>query len=136
MLRSASGKAYLAWCPANEQELILSNLRGTGHPDDARAHDAKWLASLIASTRRRGYGERQEEFVERTGAIAIPVQDGERVMACLSITFIASALTPPQAARRHLDQLRAAATQIQEGLKLRTRSPACPAPSLAPATGS
>jgi IclR family mhp operon transcriptional activator len=136
MLRSASGKAYLAWCPAKEQALILSNLRATGHRDDAGAHDPKWVASLIASTRRRGYGERQEEFAERTGAIAIPVQDGERVIACLSITFIASALTPQQAARRHLEQMRAAVARIQEGLKLRTRSPASPAASRSAAVGS
>jgi IclR family mhp operon transcriptional activator len=117
MLRSAAGRAYLAWCPAREQELILENLRASGHPDDARARDAQWVRNLIANTRRRGYGERQEEVVERTGAVAIPIRHGQRVTACLSITFIASALTPQQAARRHLDQLRAAAAAIEAGLQ-------------------
>lgn len=116
MLGSASGRAYLAWCPAAEQELILSNLCATGHPDDARAHDTQWVRSLITNTRRRGYGERQEELVERTGAIAVPVSHRDRVIACLSITFIASALTPLQAARRHLDQLRSAARRIESGV--------------------
>jgi IclR family mhp operon transcriptional activator len=116
ILRSASGRAYLAWCPAREQALILENLRASGQPDDARAHDAAWVRSLIATTRRRGYGERQEELVERTGAIAIPIRQDERVVACLSITFIASVLTPQQAARRHLEQLRAAAAAIEAGL--------------------
>lgn len=116
LLRSACGRAYLAWCPGREQELILQNLRASGHPDDARAHDRDWVRSLIATTRRRGYGERQDELVERTGAIAIPIRQGERVTACLSITFIASALTPLQAARRHLEQLRAAAAAIEAGL--------------------
>lgn len=117
MLRSAAGRAYLAWCPANEQRLILESLRASGHPDDARSHDAQWVRSLIANTRRRGYGERQEELVERTGAIAIPIQLGARVAACLSITFIASALTPQQAARRHLDVLRASAHEIETRLR-------------------
>jgi IclR family mhp operon transcriptional activator len=116
ILRSASGRAYLAWCPAREQELILENLRASGHPDDARAHDTEWVRSLLTTTRRRGYGERQDELVERTGAIAIPIRQGQRVIACLSITFIASALTPQQAARRHLEQLRAAAAAIEAGL--------------------
>jgi len=136
MLRSATGKAYLAWCPAKERELILRNLGTSGHADDAQAHDEAWVRSLLAATRRRGYGERQEEIVERTGAIAIPVMHGQRVVACLSITFIASAITPQQAARRHLDQLRAAAAEIEEGLRQlaasRTRKPADssgPAPS-------
>lgn len=117
MLRSAAGRAYLAWCPANEQRLILESLRASGHPDDARAHDAPWVRSLVANTRRRGYGERQEELVERTGAIAIPIQLRARVVACLSITFIASALTPQQAARRHLDMLRASAHEIETRLQ-------------------
>lgn len=117
MLRTASGRAYLSWCPSSEQELILTNLRASGHPDDARAHDLAWVRSLIANTRRRGYGERQDEVVERTGAIALPLRQGRRVIACLSITFIASALSPQQAARRHLEQLRAAAAQIEQGLE-------------------
>lgn len=117
MLRSAAGRAYLAWCPANEQRLILESLRASGHPDDARSHDPQWVRSLIANTRRRGYGERQEELVERTGAIAIPIRLGARVAACLSITFIASALTPQQAARRHLDVLRASAHEIETRLQ-------------------
>ncbi len=116
MLGSATGKAYLAWCPPKERELILGNLRASSHPDDARAHDDAWVRSLLAGTRRRGYGERQQEIVERTGAIAIPVQHASRLVACLSITFIASALTPQQAARRHLEQLRAAAAAIEQGL--------------------
>lgn len=116
MLRSAAGRAYLAWCPAPEQQLILSNLRVAGPGGDPRAHDEQWIRSLIANTRRRGYGERQEEAFEGTGAIAIPIRHGGRVMACLSITFIASVLTPQQAARRHLQQLRAAAARIESEL--------------------
>lgn len=118
MLQSASGRAYLAWCPAKEQNLILENLKSSGYPDDARAHDSAWVKSLMGTTRRRGYGERQEEVVERTGAIAIPIRHGARVAACLSITFIASALTPQQAARQHLDSLRAAAHRIETALQL------------------
>ena len=117
MLRSASGRAYLAWCPEREQNLILENLRSSKHPDDGMALDVAWVKSLLGNTRRRGYGERQEEVVERTGAIAVPIRQGERVAACLSITFIASALTPQQAARQHLDALRAAAHTIETGLQ-------------------
>ncbi len=116
MLRSASGRAYLAWCPAKELDLILENLKTSVHPDDAPANNASWVRNLLNNTRRRGYGERQEEVVERTGAIAIPIKQGERVRACLSITFIASVLTPQQAARRHLESLRAAARRIEIGL--------------------
>lgn len=126
MLHSAAGRAYLAWCPDNERELILSNLRASGHPDDARAHDERWVRGLLAGTRRRGYGERLQEVVARTGAIAVPVHADRRVIACLSITFIASALSPQQIARRHLAALSEAAAQIERGLA-RARPAAGPA---------
>ncbi|MDB5955885.1 MAG: mhpR [Ramlibacter sp.] len=127
MLRSAAGRAYLAWCPVSEQQLILENLRASEHPDDAGARDAQWVVNLIANTRRRGYGERQEEVVERTGAIAVPIQLGRRIVGCLSITFIASALTPQLAARRHLEAIRCAAHDIENGLDcLELAAPADP----------
>jgi IclR family mhp operon transcriptional activator len=117
LLHSAAGRAYLAWCPRAEQQLILENLRSSTDPDDSRARDAEWVHTLIASTRRRGYGECQEELVQRTSAIAIPIHHGNRVFGCLSIAFITSAVTPQQAARRYLDQLRAAAAEVERGLQ-------------------
>jgi IclR family mhp operon transcriptional activator len=118
MLGSAAGRAYLAWCPQPEQELLLEGLRNSRHPDDARALDAEWVRALIVTTRQRGYGEREEELVPRTSAIAVPVHHGERVLACLSITFIASAITPQQAAMRHLGQLREAVAEIEQRLQV------------------
>jgi IclR family mhp operon transcriptional activator len=117
MLGSASGRAYLAWCPQEERRLILENLQSSRHPDDALAHDEHWVRTLLSTTRQRGYGERFDEVRSRTGAIAVPFHQGERVMGCLCITFIASALNPAEAARRHLDRLRAAAAEIELILK-------------------
>ena len=113
ILASATGRAYLAWCPENEQELILSNLRASRHPDDALAHDQKWVKTVLAYTVRRGYGERFDEAKSRTGAIAVPFRQGARVMGCLCITFIAAAMNPTEAARRHLGRLSAAAGEIE-----------------------
>ncbi|MFZ4479079.1 MAG: IclR family transcriptional regulator domain-containing protein [Rhodoferax sp.] len=113
MLRSATGKAYLAACPEAEQALILTNLRSTGNPDDALSHDSRFVKNLVATTRRLGYGERQEDWIAKTGAIAIPVRQQGRVLACLNITFIASVLTPKEAAARYLGKMQAAAKAIE-----------------------
>jgi DNA-binding IclR family transcriptional regulator len=65
-------------------------------PPAALARDARYVSNLVAMTRRRGYGE--------------------RVVCCLNISFIASALTPAEAAARYLDPLQPAARRIERQL--------------------
>lgn len=114
MLRSATGKAYLASCSPDERKLILANLRTSTHPDDAISNDAAFVRNLLSMTTRRGYGERQNDLVPKTSSIAIPLHHAGRVLACLNITFISSALTPAEAAHRYLAAMQAAGRRIEE----------------------
>lgn len=116
MLLSATGRAYLAFCTAAERAAIVERLRRSRAPEDALARDARYVGNLIATTRRRGYGERHGEIFPKTGAIAVPVMHGERVVCCLNISFIASALTAGEAAAKYLGPLRAAARKIERGI--------------------
>jgi hypothetical protein len=43
----------------------------------------------------------------------VPIRRGAQVIACLNISFIASALSPREAAARYLDQLQGAAQTIE-----------------------
>lgn len=119
MLHSAAGRAYLAWCPARERDLILANLRASANPADAIARDRRWVREVLATTRQRGYGEREEEGFERTGAIVVPVLEGGRVLACVGITFMLAALNPQQAARKYLAHLQRCADAIAAGVPAR-----------------
>lgn len=116
MLASATGRAYLAFCGDAEREAILVNLRRSKMPSDRRARDAKYVRDLVAITRKKGYGERHREIFDKTGAIAVPIRRGPQVLACLNISFIASALSPREAASRYLAQLNEAARAIEERL--------------------
>lgn len=116
MFQSATGRAYLAFSTDREREAILVNLRRSSAPEDHRARDATYVRQLVAMTRKKGYGERHREMFDKTGAIAVPVRRGTQVLACLNISFIASALSPREAAARYLDALRAAARRIEEQL--------------------
>ncbi len=116
MLQSASGRTYLAFCSDAERAAIVANLKQSREPSDRSARDAGLIRSLVAATRKKGYGERHGEVFAKTGAIAVPVRQGDRVLACLSISFIASALTPREAAARYLADLRAAADTIEDRL--------------------
>jgi IclR family mhp operon transcriptional activator len=115
MLLSASGRAYLAFCNNAEREAILANLRRSQAPEDKLARDRRHVRSLVSMTRKKGYGERHGEIFAKTGAIAVPIRRDGHVLACLSISFIASALTPREAAARYLPQLREAVRTIEIG---------------------
>jgi IclR family mhp operon transcriptional activator len=113
MLQSATGRTYLAFCTEIEREAILANLRRSKAPEDRRARDANHVRDVVAMTRKKGYGERHRQIFEKTGAIAVPIRRGPQVLACLNISFIASALSPREAASRYLGQLQNAAKLIE-----------------------
>ncbi|MBU1361111.1 MAG: MarR family transcriptional regulator [Gammaproteobacteria bacterium] len=113
MLRSATGRAHLAFCPESERKSILDNLRAAGRPEDGPVNDSRLIGAILATTRKRGYGERKEDMFEKTSAIAVPVFLQGRLLACLNVTFIASVLTPEEAARRYLGLLQTAAREIE-----------------------
>lgn len=113
MLQAATGRAYLAFCTESERNMIVERLRKSTKSEDRGARDARFVANLVAMTRRKGYGERHGEIYPKTGAIAVPVMRDSHVLCCLNISFIASALTPAEAAARYLDALRRAARAIE-----------------------
>ncbi len=116
MLLSATGRTYLAFCSGAERAAIIDRLRRSRAAEDALARDGRYVGNLVTMTRRKGYGERHGEIFPKTGAIAVPVKHGERVVCCLNISFIASALTPGEAAAKYLASLNAAARKIEREL--------------------
>lgn len=119
MLKSALGRAYLAFCPEDERRAIAAALRRSNDPDDALARDAGRLQALVAATRRRGYGVRepnywagQRRLETEVHALAVPVSTDGRVAACMSLLWIGGALSPREFRDRYLGTLRAAADAV------------------------
>lgn len=110
LLRTAAGRAYLAACPPPERQALLSM------QSKARLADGRPIGQMLTQTRRAGYGQQQGEIDPKISAIAVPVRHGKRVVASLGITFITSALTCAEAARRYLPALRGAAQRIEKAL--------------------
>jgi IclR family mhp operon transcriptional activator len=113
MLRSAVGLAYLAFSAAETRELVLRTLRTSGSPDDLAAHQPELLEAMLDATRRRGYGVRPHDYRPKTCSIAVPIASDGRVLGCLAIEFMRSALTPEEAAERYLAQIRSAAEELR-----------------------
>ncbi|MAE96074.1 MAG: transcriptional regulator [Deltaproteobacteria bacterium] len=117
MLGSGMGLAHLAFCPAEERRIILRALRRSELPQDAIARDSARTSRLLARTRQRGYGLRAPSR-PRSGdsaSISIPIRRPGRVLACLSLTYMARVMTPAAAARRYLPDLRDLADEAAGG---------------------
>jgi IclR family transcriptional regulator, mhp operon transcriptional activator len=120
LLRTALGRASLSFCPDEERKAILERLAKSKDPLDALAQQPREVDKMIRETRTKGYGARFKEDIAETGSIAIPVTLEGRVIACLGTTFIASALTPEEAAKRYLKSLTEAKSKIEKGLRPQT----------------
>jgi IclR family mhp operon transcriptional activator len=88
-LLTGVGRAYLAFCPDKEREVLLRRLRKSDKADDWLARDPKRLDKIFAETRTRGYGTRDATFLggshgsppidDGLAAIAVPLVDHKRV---------------------------------------------------------
>jgi IclR family transcriptional regulator, mhp operon transcriptional activator len=121
MLRSASGRAYLAFCPGQEREAVLRRLAERDLPGDELAHDPAAVRRFVEFTRRRGYGVRAPGYGKTRGdvddgrnSIAMPISAGGQVLGCVNLTWRMSALTVEQVVERHLGHLRAAVLAIEK----------------------
>jgi IclR family mhp operon transcriptional activator len=125
MLRSASGRAYLAFCPERERQAVLRRLCEREVAGHELAHDATALRQIIESTRRRGYAVRAPDFGgdyarprsdvdDGRNSIAMPIVVDAQVLGCVNLTWRESVATVRQIAQRHLPDLRSAVTEIAQ----------------------
>lgn len=124
MLRSASGRAYLAFCPDQEREAVLRRLRERSVPGHELAHDPAEVQRIVEATRGRGYSVRAPDFGgdycqtrdqvdDGRNSIAMPIGAGGQVLGCLNLTWRMSVLTEAQVADRYLAELQAAVRGVE-----------------------
>lgn len=118
MLGSAAGLTYLAFAPAAERAQLL-DLLARPNGAQAAAPDARTVSQAIAATWRRGYGLRQGGRIwPHTGAIALPIRHGARVLGCISVIWMARVVPGQDGIRRCLEPLRETQQAIERGLAL------------------
>jgi len=124
-LRSASGRAYLAFCPDAEREAVLQRLRERGQPGNERAHDDAYIKQMVKTTRLRGYSVRdvdfgghydktRSDFNDERNSIAMPIRLNEQVLGCVNLTWKSKLMTVTQIVQKHLASLRKAVDAIEE----------------------
>ena len=113
LLRTSAGRAYLAFCPNDERDIILRHLVRIADPADHPFLEPESVRQMVESTRRRGYGLRSEgEFNPRTSSIAVPVVRDGFVAGCISVIWIRTAMTLDEAVTQFSAPLMVAAQSI------------------------
>jgi IclR family mhp operon transcriptional activator len=93
LAQRALGRAYLAFCPDDEQNMLLRMIANSKDPENFTSSTDD-LLQMIATTRARGYavrGKRAQPLSSRTIAIPLRRADG-RVLATFGLTYFRSAV--------------------------------------------
>ena len=120
MLRSSSGRAYLAYCDSEEREAVIHRLRSTSPRGPRTAWDAAWIDNIIETTRQRGYGVRARDYVglynDDRASIAMPVIVTGNVLCCINLTWRVKIMSVQDIVRLHIDSLRDAVRTVESRL--------------------
>ena len=120
MLRTAAGRCYLAFCSASERRAILEMLARSPSLEDKGARERDRVGALLDAIRTKGFAVQDREINPKAAGMAIPIRAGSRILGCLSLIWISSALTIAQAERQLLPPLRSMAQRIETAVRERS----------------
>ncbi|MES2508769.1 MAG: DNA-binding transcriptional regulator [Pseudomonadota bacterium] len=133
LVSRALGRAYLAFCPPDEQEIILGLLAHSAEEEDEPAQDHAKAMKMLDDTRRQGYAVRNPAVRPVSNTLALPIYENGRVVASFGLTWFSSALPVKDAVQTLYPEMKAAAEKISVRLKtLDGKSTATPARSVKP----
>jgi IclR family mhp operon transcriptional activator len=124
MLRTAGGLVYLACCPRNERDVILDLLAQSTDLEDHPARERQRLNALFKSIRAKGYATQERVINPKAASISVPIMVGPHVHGCMSLIFIASALTMSDVEKNLLPPLKAMTVKLARSLQARGVTPA------------
>lgn len=114
LLASATGRAYLAFCTQQERETLVDILGRSAREEDKLARNPSELGRILNETRAQGYASAiRARRVSDEISLAVPIVLDERVLACLTLRFSASAVPMKLALDRFLPRLQEAARVIR-----------------------
>jgi IclR family transcriptional regulator, mhp operon transcriptional activator len=114
MLASAAGRAYLAFCSAQQRDAMLELLARSSLPEDRLARNRIEVERLLNETRTQGFGmaHRARRVSEET-SLAIPVRAKDRILASVTVRYAATAVPLRTAVEQFLPKMREVAQKIE-----------------------
>lgn len=119
LMSRALGRAYIAFCPPAERNLLLRMLATSNDPEDEAARDRDAAQTLLAMIRRTGFADRSVHVEPKSSStLAVPVMLGRKVLATVGVTFFTSAVPKAEAIARLVPPLQEMAKNIQTSVVL------------------
>lgn len=118
ILHTSAGRAYLAWCSAEERLQILQ-LLVAGNDEQANfARNRVLVEQMLEKVRRQGYATNDGEWNQQVkiAAIAVPIRHNGHVLASINVVFLKKAMSLAEAVERYLPELNSAVGKIQARL--------------------
>lgn len=113
ILGSASGIAYLAFCPKEQRDTLLDMLAQSKQEADRPARNRTKIYETLVETRKQGFATyRRKRRVSDELSISVPIVVDERLLATIAIRFASTAVELPDAEGRFLPKLLATAQRI------------------------
>lgn len=128
MLRSASGRSYIAFCDSDKRKAILDRLKLSNRKGDLIARNDQRIQKMIERTRAQGYSARDPDFGghfdesrhlvdDQRDSIAMPIRIGPHVPGVINLTWTARAMTRQKAVELCLPALREAVENTAAALQ-------------------
>lgn len=116
LLTTAMGRAYLAYCSADERDRHLRQLRADATRDFG-ADEEREFRALLAEVRRDGYAMRDPRTKPyRTTTLAVAIREGDIVHALASISIFTSAVPRDRVAAEIVAPLQETVARIEQAL--------------------
>ena len=113
ILGSASGVAYLAFCPKEQRDTLLDMLAASKREADRPARNRTKIYETLVETRKNGYAVyRRKRRISDELSLSVPIVVDERLLATIAIRFASTAVTLPDAEDRFLPKLASVAQRI------------------------
>jgi IclR family mhp operon transcriptional activator len=97
LVSRALGRAFLAFCLPDEQEIILGLVGQSSEAEDQAAGDLPTVMAMLADVRAQGYALRNPSIRPISNTIALPIYEDQRVVASFGLTWFSSALSLEEA---------------------------------------
>ena len=118
LLRTSSGRAYLAFCPPEERRVILRHISRLDEPEDRPFLLEVAVERMIRDTLERGFAVRDGgEFNPKTASLAVPILRGETILGCISVIWIRTAMKLGEAVGQFVEPMQAAARQLVDAIE-------------------
>lgn len=117
LLTRALGRAYLAFCPRAERDLLLSFLMKSSDPENAGARDRKATLAMLRRIRALGFAERSLAVEPSSSTtLAVPIMRGKNVLATVGMTYFRSVMSDKEAHGRYIPAIQEMARNIEKSV--------------------